>query len=51
MKNLISFLKFILHENLFSLKIYDFKKIGKNEIEIIKELFTGVFTIEPWNDD
>jgi len=32
-------------------KIYDFKKIGTNEIEIIKELFTGVFTIEPWNDD
>ena len=32
-------------------KIYDFKKIGTNEIEIIKELFIGVFTIEPWNDD
>ncbi len=31
--------------------MYDFKKIGINEIEIIKELFTGVFTIEPWNDD
>ena len=22
-----------------------------NEIELIKELFVGVFTIEPWNDD
>jgi len=22
-----------------------------NEIEVIKGLFTGVFTIEPWNDD
>ena len=22
-----------------------------NEIEAIKKLFTGVFTIEPWNDD
>lgn len=32
-------------------RMYDFKKIGINEIEIIKELFTGVFTIEPWNDD
>ena len=32
-------------------KTYDFKKIGTNEIEIIKELFAGVFTIEPWNDD
>ena len=32
-------------------KTYDFKKIGINEIEIIKELFAGVFTIEPWNDD
>ena len=32
-------------------KTYDFKKIGINETEIIKELFAGVFTIEPWNDD
>ncbi len=32
-------------------RIYDLKKIGINEIEIIKELFAGVFTIEPWNDD
>ena len=32
-------------------KKYNFKRIGMNEIEIIKELFVGVFTIEPWNDD
>lgn len=32
-------------------KIYNYKKIGMDEIEIIKELFTSVFTIEPWNDD
>ena len=32
-------------------KMYGFKRIGINEIEIIKELFAGVFTIEPWNDD
>lgn len=32
-------------------KIYNFKRIGMDEIEIIKELFTSVFTIEPWNDD
>ena len=31
--------------------MYNFKRIGINEIEIIKELFAGVFTIEPWNDD
>lgn len=31
--------------------MYDFKRIGVNEIESIKELFIGVFTIEPWNDD
>jgi aminoglycoside 6'-N-acetyltransferase I len=30
---------------------YEFKKIGINEIDIIKALFTSVFTIEPWNDD
>ncbi len=30
---------------------YEFKRIGTNEIEVIKELFTSVFTIEPWNDD
>lgn len=30
---------------------YDIKRIGINELEIIKELFTSVFTIEPWNDD
>lgn len=32
-------------------EIYNFKRIGMNEIETIKELFTNVFTIEPWNDD
>ena len=32
-------------------KKYNFKRIGMNEIEIIKELFVGVFTIKPWNDD
>jgi len=31
--------------------MYEFKRIGINEIEVIKELFTNVFTIEPWNDD
>lgn len=31
--------------------MYNFKRIGMNEIEIIKELFTSVFTVEPWNDD
>ena len=31
--------------------MYNFKRIGMNEIEAIKELFTSVFTIEPWNDD
>ena len=31
--------------------MYQFKKIGINEIELIKELFISVFTIEPWNDD
>ncbi len=31
--------------------MYDFKRIGIDETEKIKELFTGVFTIEPWNDD
>ena len=30
---------------------YHFKRIGMGEIELIKELFLGVFTIEPWNDD
>ena len=30
---------------------YIFKKLGINEIDIIKALFTSVFTIEPWNDD
>ena len=31
--------------------MYHFKRIGMNEKEMIKELFTSVFTIEPWNDD
>ncbi|MBP3309898.1 MAG: N-acetyltransferase, partial [Ruminococcus sp.] len=31
--------------------MYSFKRIGMNEIEVIKKLFTGVFKIEPWNDD
>lgn len=29
---------------------YNFKKIGTDEIEIIKKLFISVFTIDPWND-
>lgn len=32
-------------------KIYEFKRIGMNEIDVIKELFVNVFTAEPWNDD
>ena len=32
-------------------KKYDFKRIGVSETEIIKDLFTGVFAIAPWNDD
>lgn len=32
-------------------KKYEFKRIGMNEVEAIKELFISVFTIEPWNDD
>ena len=32
-------------------KKYEFKRIGMDEIEAIKELFVDVFTIEPWNDD
>lgn len=31
--------------------MYNFKQIGMNEKNLIKELFTSVFTIEPWNDD
>ncbi|MEE0264736.1 MAG: GNAT family N-acetyltransferase [Acutalibacteraceae bacterium] len=31
--------------------MYLFKKIGISEKEAIKELFAGVFTVEPWNDD
>lgn len=31
--------------------MYNFKRIGINEIEIIKELFINVFTREPWNDE
>ena len=32
-------------------KKYELKRLGMNETEAIKELFVGVFTIEPWNDD
>ena len=32
-------------------KVYEFKRIGMNDIEAIKELFISVFTVEPWNDD
>lgn len=32
-------------------EMYQFRKIGINEIELIKELFISVFTINPWNDD
>lgn len=32
-------------------KKYKLKRIGMNETEAIKELFVGVFAIEPWNDD
>lgn len=31
--------------------MYSFKKIGMNEKETVKELFTAVFTLPPWNDD
>ena len=31
--------------------LYAFRTIGMNEFPQIKELFTGVFTREPWNDD
>ena len=31
--------------------MYTFKQIGLPEKELIKELFTSVFTIPPWNDD
>ncbi|MBR1738720.1 MAG: GNAT family N-acetyltransferase [Ruminococcus sp.] len=30
---------------------FEFRRIGTSETEIIKELFAGVFTSEPWNDD
>ena len=30
---------------------YTFRRIGMGEFSHIKELFTGVFTREPWNDD
>ena len=29
----------------------ELKKLSINDKEAIKELFTGVFTGEPWNDD
>ena len=31
--------------------IFDFKRIGIDEIDYVRELFIGVFTIAPWNDD
>ncbi|MBR3646653.1 MAG: GNAT family N-acetyltransferase [Lachnospiraceae bacterium] len=31
--------------------MYCFRRIGMDEIDKIKELFTSVFTVEPWNDD
>lgn len=31
--------------------MYNFKRLGMNEKELIKELFISVFTVEPWNDD
>jgi len=31
--------------------MYELKKIGLNEKEIIKKLFKEVFTNKPWNDD
>lgn len=30
---------------------YCFRRIGMDEIDKIKELFTSVFTVGPWNDD
>lgn len=32
-------------------KKYEFKRIGIDEIGVIKKLFKSVFTIKPWNDD
>ena len=31
--------------------MYVFKRLDINDKEIIKDLFVGVFTKEPWNDD
>ncbi|MBQ8150659.1 MAG: GNAT family N-acetyltransferase [Clostridia bacterium] len=31
--------------------MYSFRRIGMDEVERVKELFTGVFTAEPWLDD
>ena len=41
----------VTNRGLWRLCMYNFKRIGMNEIERIKELFTSVFTVEPWNDD
>lgn len=32
-------------------RMYTLKKLGPDEKEDIKEVFAGVFTKEPWNDD
>lgn len=31
--------------------MYEFRKLGTEQKDIIKELFTDVFMAEPWNDD
>ena len=31
--------------------MYELKRLGLNDKEMIKELFVSVFTKEPWNDD
>lgn len=31
--------------------MYEFRRLGTEQKEIIKELFTDVFMAEPWNDD
>ncbi|MBR0086188.1 MAG: GNAT family N-acetyltransferase [Lachnospiraceae bacterium] len=31
--------------------VYEFRRLGPEDKESIKEVFAGVFTKEPWNDD
>ncbi len=31
--------------------MYEFRRLALSDKEIVKELFTSVFTAEPWNDD